>query len=66
MQQVSDTVTPQGVVAVLTKPSWEDAFDKTKPNFVLVLDNISDPGNMGTLVRTGAGVDAQAIVMMGE
>lgn len=43
----SDTVTPQGVVAVapwVQKPS--------RPGVILLLDEIQDPGNVGTLLRS--------------
>ena len=57
MQAASDTQTPQGILAVLPIPEWEFPAE---PSFLLILDGISNPGNLGTLLRTGlaAGVDA--------
>ena len=51
--RLSDTETPQGVVAVAEKPVWREAdiFSEEDAN-VLVLDRVQDPGNMGTLLRT--------------
>ncbi|HLF90751.1 MAG TPA: RNA methyltransferase [Anaerolineales bacterium] len=57
MQVASDTQTPQGVLAVLP---IMPRFLPTHPDFVLILDGVRDPGNLGTILRTAdaAGVDA--------
>ncbi len=57
MKTASDTQTPQGILAVISNPPPEIP---PKLNFVVILDNVRDPGNMGTLLRTGlaAGIDA--------
>ncbi len=58
---VSDTKTPQGILCVIRQERYDvNALMKlTNPHFI-VLDNLQDPGNLGTIVRTaeGAGVDA--------
>lgn len=60
-QHVSDTKTPQGVMCVVKQKHYniEDLLKIENPHF-MVLDNLQDPGNLGTIVRTaeGAGVDA--------
>ena len=48
-ENLSDTVNSQGVIAIAEISN--NSFDIPKTNF-LVLDNISDPGNMGTIIRT--------------
>ena len=48
MQAISDTKTPSGILVVV-KPS---KMDFKKGNNVVVLDGVSDPGNMGTIIRT--------------
>jgi RNA methyltransferase, TrmH family len=51
-QKLSDTKTPQGIVAFFKKPKVEfsiDAFSAEK--IIVMLDNISDPGNLGTIIR---------------
>ena len=48
MQQISDTTTPAGIIAVVAMPP-EKRIGKED---VVVLDGISDPGNFGTIVRT--------------
>lgn len=57
LDSLSDTQTPQGVLAMMPQPSLAVP---DHPSLVLVFDRISDPGNMGTLLRSavGAGVHA--------
>lgn len=58
---VSDTKTPQGILCVVKqkKQELETLLNLENPHF-MILDNLQDPGNLGTIVRTaeGAGVDA--------
>nr|MBN1228604.1 RNA methyltransferase [Anaerolineae bacterium] len=51
MRAMSDTETPQGILAVL--PATFSSIPSS-PNFVLVVDGISNPGNLGTLMRSAA------------
>ncbi|MDD7267086.1 MAG: RNA methyltransferase [Lachnospiraceae bacterium] len=58
-KKISDTQTPQGVLAVIERPkASEDIL--AKGNLFLLLECIQDPGNLGTIIRSaeGAGVDA--------
>ncbi len=60
MQSMSDTASPQGILAVLPALRLNPPDD---PDFVLVIDAVSDPGNMGTIMRTAAaaGVPLMAV-----
>ena len=67
MKSLSDTVTPQGIIGVMKKKEFisQEAFALKKTlakdtDFVLALDSVQDPGNLGTLLRTAdaAGVDS--------
>ncbi len=65
-RSLSDTVTPQGVMAVVWQPYWTlDMSVFEEGCRLLLLDDIQDPGNLGTIVRTAeaAGVD---MVIMSE
>ena len=55
---ISDTVNPQGILAVVRQPEWNVSYSGN--GRVLLLDGIRDPGNLGTIIRTAeaAGVDA--------
>ncbi len=58
MEAVSDTQTPQGVLLVM---EMQTAPLPTAPQFVLILDQVGDPGNAGTLLRTAAAAGADAV-----
>jgi TrmH family RNA methyltransferase len=60
LEHVADTVTPQGIVAVMPLPESDAALaGPAGEGLILVLDGVGDPGNAGTLLRSavGAGVD---------
>ena len=60
MAEISDTETPQGILAVLDlKPLPLPA----NPTFVIIADQIRDPGNLGTLLRTAQAVSADAVLL---
>lgn len=61
MQQISDTTTPAGIVAVVAMP-LEKRIGKED---VVVLDGISDPGNFGTIVRTCVACGITQILAVG-
>lgn len=48
---LSDETTPQGVLAVIKTPSFKV---QAPMGNALILDGVSDPGNMGTIIRTAA------------
>lgn len=51
-QMFSDTETPEGIAAVFVKPKIQFSVDDfTKEKIIVMLDNISDPGNLGTIIR---------------
>jgi TrmH family RNA methyltransferase len=54
----SDTVSPQGVVALARWPEIEPG----RPGIVLVLDALQDPGNMGTLLRSAEAVGVAEVL----
>lgn len=59
MKELSDTDTPQGIVAVFTIPKEADI---TSPD-VLLLNGVSDPGNMGTILRTALAAGFKDIIV---
>ena len=64
---LSDTVTPQGVVAVcrsLTRP-LEDLL-AAEPTLVVVCADVRDPGNAGTVIRCADAVAADLVVLTGD
>lgn len=65
MRSVSDTKTPQGILALVKMPAygWEDIVPAQKPPHILILESIQDPGNLGTMLRTGEGAGISGILM---
>ena len=63
-KSVSDTQTPQGIMAVVAMPEYglEQLLDGEKTH-LLILERIQDPGNLGTMVRTGEGAGVTGIIM---
>ncbi|NLZ52971.1 MAG: RNA methyltransferase, partial [Thermoanaerobacteraceae bacterium] len=61
--ELTDTVTPQGILAVTDLKDVE-IDDMLKNNFLIIaLDKIQDPGNMGTIIRTADAAGANGIVI---
>lgn len=63
-RQMSDTQTPQGVLTVLKTPSYsmEEIISQENP-FLMVLEDIQDPGNAGTIIRTGEGAGIHGVFL---
>lgn len=59
---LSDTVTPQGILAVLEMPS-ESPDLAAAADLILVLDAIRDPGNLGTMLRTAEAAGAALVIL---
>ncbi len=62
--KMSDTQTPQGILCVIKQPGYslEKLLDMPKP-LLVVLENLQDPGNLGTIVRTGEGAGITGVIM---
>jgi TrmH family RNA methyltransferase len=64
---LSETVHPQGVVAVCSRLNVGLAQALAKaPRLVAVLVEINDPGNAGTILRTADAAGAQAVLFAGH
>ena len=64
LDRIGDAATSQGIVTVVEQPEFSWPTPSEAP-FVLVLDEVADPGNAGTLVRAAAAAGAGAVVMLG-
>ena len=61
MEKISTSVTPSGIMAVFAIPKPADLADLSAG---VVLANISDPGNMGTLIRSASALGARSVVVI--
>lgn len=63
-KKVSDTVSPQGIIAVAEQIEISLADIILGPNpLVVVLNSLQDPGNLGTIIRTSAAAGATAVLL---
>ncbi|MBQ8526882.1 MAG: RNA methyltransferase [Lachnospiraceae bacterium] len=62
--KMSDTVTPQGILCVLYRMdhNLEYMLDQKEGTF-LILEDIQDPGNLGTMLRTGEAAGIAGVIM---
>ncbi len=63
MKSISETDAPQGVLAVV---EFSNLPIPKSPNFILIPDQIRDPGNLGTLLRSAAAAGVQAVLIPPE
>ena len=73
MRKISDTETPQGVLCVAKMPRYEMRDLLGGPHraaarepFLLILENIQDPGNLGTMMRTAEAAGATGVLMSSD
>jgi len=60
---ITDVINPQGIMAIIEKNSNLDNKIDYNQDFFLVLDNIQDPGNMGTILRTADSLNLKQIIV---
>lgn len=60
--RISDTCTPQGILCVVKQLRY-DIRQMRETDFWLVLENIQDPGNLGTMLRTAEGAGVGGVIM---
>lgn len=63
-ESISDTKTTQGIAAVcrINKPQNDDI----KGEMLMICDGVSDPGNIGTIIRTAECAGASGVILMGN
>ncbi len=64
LEKLGTTRTPQPVLAIVPMPDEPAALSGNAP--VLVLVGVSDPGNLGTLLRTAEASGAEAVICCGD
>ena len=66
-EKMSDTQTPQGVLTVLKRPEYsvKDIINDAQNGspLILLLENLQDPGNLGTILRVGEAAGVTGIIM---
>lgn len=64
-KSLSDTVTPQGVLCLISMENWslQDIMKETEYPLLMVLEDLQDPGNLGTIIRTGEGAGVTGVIL---
>ena len=64
-EYLSDTRSPQGILAVVSQfhYSAKDLMGTQTPALLLVLENLQDPGNLGTIIRTAEAAGVTGIIL---
>lgn len=65
LSHMSDTMSPQGILAVVRQPLYniEETLKNSDAPLFLLLENLQDPGNLGTILRTAEGAGVTAVLM---
>jgi TrmH family RNA methyltransferase len=65
MHSICSTKTPQGIVAVVRTPpdTYSDRLPDNAGAKILLLEDVQDPGNVGTLIRTAAAFDFSGVIL---
>lgn len=63
LARAADTRSPQGILAVFRPRMWN--LGQIPPGLVVVLDNLQDPGNLGTVIRSLEALGGAGLVMAG-
>ena len=59
---ITQVTNPQGIMAIIEKNSKENEIDYTQ-DIILALDDVQDPGNLGTILRTADSIGLNQIVV---
>lgn len=65
LKSISAAITPQGIIAVVRLPdrAYSDNLPPETGEKILFLEDIQDPGNVGTLIRTAAAFDFSGVII---
>ncbi len=67
LAKLSGKDNPQAVVGVFDEfPADLESFDRSSAAIWLVAERLRDPGNLGTILRTGDAVGAGGLILIGE
>jgi len=62
---MSDTQTPQGIMAIASMPDWtfDEILSRQAAPLIIGIENLQDPGNLGTIVRMAEGAGVSGIIL---
>ncbi|AEG14255.1 RNA methyltransferase, TrmH family, group 3 [Desulfofundulus kuznetsovii DSM 6115] len=64
LNELADTETPQGVLAVVERPRYTlEEILAPGPSLLLLVDGVQDPGNLGTMIRSADAAGAGGVIL---
>ncbi|MDD3958783.1 MAG: RNA methyltransferase [Oscillospiraceae bacterium] len=66
MESIASTVNPQGIAAIIEAPDPGTEVPYSNNALYLIADGVSDPGNLGTMIRTADAFDFTAVILSKE
>ena len=63
---ISDTGTPQGIMAIVKMNKWSLDDVLGKDTFVIIAERLQDPGNLGTIMRTAEAAGVTGIILSSD
>lgn len=63
---ISDTGTPQGIMAIVKMNKWSLDDVLGEDTFVIIAERLQDPGNLGTIMRTAEAAGATGIILSSD
>lgn len=64
-EYISEDKNPEGILCIMELEENVEILDTTQ-NTIVILDNIRDPGNLGNILRTAAGLNLKQIILSSE
>lgn len=62
--KISDTKSPQGILALVKQPEYTlKELQKEENPMLMILENIQDPGNLGTMIRSSEAAGITAVIL---
>lgn len=66
-KSISETMTPQGILGLVKMPEYSmKELLKGERQQLLLLENLRDPGNLGTIIRTAEGAGVTGVILSRE
>ncbi len=62
--KIRDTITPQGIMIIAKQKNFQPV-ELLQKNFIIALDGVQDPGNVGTILRTAEAFNCAVILLDG-
>jgi len=63
---MAETVTPQGVLAIVKMPQYSLDDMLANAGTLVLLENLRDPGNLGTIIRTAEAAGVSGVILSKE